>query len=530
MTKKKAEKNSSSTFVTLEMKRPMHQAIKFIIDRLIAGDRNLDLLKRQASKQYGVDVIKNPLILEHFPKSKLTAEFKALLLKKPAKTMSGVTPVAVMIKPDDSCNQKCIYCPFTGLAAKSYVGFEPAALRGRQYNFDPYRQTKSRVEQLESAGHNTDKCEIIVMGGTFLRMPIIYKKSFIKGIYDALNKKKSKSLELAIKTNQTTKRRAIGLTIETRPDVCIKYIDEMLSYGATRVELGIQHADDKIYELIQRGHQVKDVFDATRELKNSAFKVLYHVMPGLPGSNKKKDIAFVKKLFADDAFRPDMLKIYPTLVIEGTGLHKMMLDGKYEPYSSEHAADVISDFYKYIPKYVRVMRIQRDIPAQKIDAGVKKSNLRELVEQKIREKGIIPNEIRYREIKSKCCDLSDFELRRLDYGASGGKEIFLSYENDDDLIAGFLRLRFPDKSNRKQIDGHSALVRELHIYGPEIQLKGMGKVQHMGFGSKLLKLAEEIAKDAGKDRILVISGVGVREYYKKHGYVLEGPYMCKTLD
>ncbi|MBU0532495.1 tRNA uridine(34) 5-carboxymethylaminomethyl modification radical SAM/GNAT enzyme Elp3 [Candidatus Micrarchaeota archaeon] len=498
------------------------EAIDYIIDRLIAGEEDLGQIKREAGNKFKISsMITNPEILAQFPASKLTSKIKDMLIKKPTKTISGVTPVAVMIKPQDSCKYACIYCPFTGLAAKSYLGYEPAALRGRNFSFDPYMQVSSRAEQFETGGHATDKCEVIIMGGTFLGMDKNYKEYFIKGVYEGLNGKRSHTLQHAIKTNETAKHRVIGLTIETRPDMCSQYIDEMLSYGATRVELGVQHADDEIYKIINRGHTTADVISATRDLKDAAFKVLYHIMPGLPGSNMKKDIAFVKKLFNDKNFRPDMLKIYPTLVVGGTVLQKWAEEGKYNPYTTEEAAEVISEFYRYIPKYVRVMRIQRDIPAGRINSGVRKSNLRELVEAKLREKGIIPQEIRYREVKRKHIKLADFELKRLDYEASQGKEIFLSYENEN-LIAGFLRLRFPQETS-------VAFVRELHVYGSEVPISGNGKVQHKGFGSKLLQEAEEIAKENGKEKMLIISGVGVRPYYSKYGYSFSGSYMCRNL-
>lgn len=512
-------------------------AIDFIISRILVGETDLEQLKRETSRKFQIgSMVTNPELLANFPRSKLTPKIKELLMKKPTKTLSGVTPVAVMIKPQNSCKWGCIYCPFTGLAAKSYTGFEPAALRGRQFAFDPYLQASNRVRQFEGGGHATDKCEVIVMGGTFLETEPEYRTFFIKGIYDGLNGFRAATLEDALKYNENgTKHRVVGLTIETRPDVCVEYINEMLSYGATRVELGVQHADDKIYKLINRGHGVKEVVDSTRELKNAAFKVLYHIMPGLPGSNKKKDIAFMKKIFNDKRFRPDMLKIYPTLVIGGTILHQWVQSGKYQPYSTEEAAEVVSEFYRSIPKYVRVMRIQRDIPATKIDFGVKKSNLRELVEAKLREKGIIPNEIRYREVGlqkkpiAQSTDLSAFRMERLDYEASGGKEIFLSYENEENLIAGFIRMRFPPESCRTEIDANCALIRELHVYGSEVPLEGSGSIQHHGLGSNLLKEAEEIARESEKEKMIVISGVGVREYYRKHGYERFGAYMAKNL-
>ena len=235
----------------------------------------------------------------------------------------------------------------------------------------------------------------------------------------------------------------------------------------------------------------------------------------------------MKKLFENERFKPDMLKIYPTLVVGGTVLHKWAEEGRYTPYSSEDAADVISEFYRHIPEYVRVMRIQRDIPAGKIGSGVKKSNLRELVEQKIREKSIAPKEIRYREVKAKPSDLSKFSMNRFEYDASDGKEIFLSYENEDRLLAGFLRLRFPGESTRPDVDNETALVRELHVYGSEVPISSRGTIQHKGIGSKLLAEAETMAKEAGRKRISIISGVGVREYYARHGYNLSGPYMTR---
>ncbi len=501
------------------------EAVDFIIGKLLSGERNLEKIKREAAREYHLMITK-PQILERFPKDRLTPEIHALLVKKPSKTLSGVTPVAIMIKPEESCRFKCIYCPFTGLAAKSYTGFEPAAMRARDYNFDSFCQASGRVAQFEGGGHSSDKCELIIMGGTFLGMDKEYKESFIKGVYDGLNGKKSKTLEDAKSLNEKSAHRAIGLTIETRPDMCVPYIDEMLSFGATRVELGVQHADDEIYKTINRGHTVKDVVDSTKSLKDAAFKVLYHIMPGLPGSSKEKDIEFVKSLFENPDFRPDMLKIYPTLVMENTILHDWLKAGKYQPYSTEESADIISEFFRYIPKYVRVMRVQRDIPAQKIGEGVKKSNLRELVDKKIQEKKIRPLEIRSREVRDS--DFSDFTIKKLEYDASGGKEYFISFENDD-LIAGFIRLRIPGRSSREEITDSTALIRELHVYGSSTPLSEKGKVQHTGIGGNLLQEAENTAKENGKTDMIIISGVGVREYYSKYGYKRKGPYMGKSL-
>lgn len=503
------------------------RAVDLIISGLISGDEDLEGLKRLAAKKYRLDrMITKPEILQRFPEGALSPRIKGMLLKKPSKTLSGVTPVAVMIKPEGSCRFGCIYCPSTGLAAKSYTGFEPAAMRARDSGFDPFLQASNRVAQYEGGGHPTDKCELIIMGGTFLGMEKEYKHAFIKGVYDGLNGKVSDSLESAKTLNEDSAHRAIGLTIETRPDMCIPYVDEMLSFGATRVELGVQHADDEIYRIINRGHSVQDVVDSTLALKDSAFKVLYHIMPGLPGSSPQKDMSFVKRLFESPDFRPDMLKIYPTLVMEGTILNEWMRAGKFEPYDAEESADIISEFYRHIPNYVRVMRIQRDIPANRIGKGVRKSNLRELVDMRLREKGIRPQEIRSREVRD--MDASGFQMRRTSYRASGAEEHFISYEGDG-MIAGFIRLRFPEACRRPEMTPSTSLVRELHVYGSSVPISMKGRVQHTGIGSALLQEAEDTAMDNGKDNMLIISGVGARGYYSKLGYSRDGPYMGKTL-
>ncbi|MCK4319056.1 tRNA uridine(34) 5-carboxymethylaminomethyl modification radical SAM/GNAT enzyme Elp3 [Candidatus Micrarchaeota archaeon] len=501
------------------------KAINYIIDHILKGERALEKIKRKACSLYSLpDFIKNSEIRSAFPKHELTKEINSLLLKKPSRTKSGVSPIAVMIKPIDSCKWNCIYCPSTGKAAKSYTGEEPAALRARAANFDPFIQTSRRVSNYELLGHPADKCEVIVMGGTFLAMDRTYKRFFIKGIYDALNGSISRNLAHAKKINETSKHRAIGLTIETRPDVCSPFhIDEMLGYGATRVELGVQHPDDRIYSKINRGHSVKDVVLSTKHLKNSAFKVCYHLMPGLPGSSEKKDIEMFKKIFSDARFKPDMLKIYPTLVMEGTKLYNMWRKGEYKSLSNDAAARLISKAYKYIPSYVRVMRIQRDIPAGLISAGVKKSNLRQIIEKETR--GI--KEIRYKEIAFH--KLSDISFNESIYRASDGTEHFISAESDNRLL-GFIRLRKPSLSHRKEITSSTSLVRELHVYGAQAEIGKKGKVQHRSIGSSLLSFAEQIAKDTHKsDKMVIISGVGAREYYYKKGYKKDGPYVSKTL-
>jgi len=507
------------------------KAAKYAAGQLLEGRRDLHAIKQETSKKFKLsNFLRNSEILEALPKN-APKELRIFLLKRPMRTASGVTPVALMIKPEGSCAHSCIYCPFTGKAAKSYTGEEPAALRARQFKFDPFKQVEGRLLHFRQTGHPTDKCEAILMGGTFLSMPDAYQRKFVKGMYDGFNGCISRNIAHAKHLNESAKCRVIGLTIETRPDVCTKpHIDSMLDFGATRVELGVQFPNDEIYKKIKRGHKVKDVVNATAWLKDSCFKLAYHIMPGLPGSSPAKDVQMVKNLFADPRFKPDMLKIYPTLVMPNTELYKMVERGEYKPYNAKKAAEVIARFYKHIPPWVRVMRIQRDIPSGLIAQGVEKSNLRQLVDDELKKKKIKSNEIRSREVGSKSFSPEAAQLERIDYEAAGGHEVFLSFVEGEKLL-GFIRLRIPHKPFRAEITKGTALIRELHVYGSETGIGKKGtKAQHRSFGSLLLEEAERIAKEEfDKREMLIISGVGARPYYFKRGYKLKGPYMAKAL-
>lgn len=457
------------------------------------------------------------------------------LRRKPTRTISGVSPIAVMIKPEDSCKWNCTYCPLSPLAPRSYLGYEPSSLRARRNDFHPYKQVKDRLNHYKIQGHPADKCDVIVMGGTFLAMPKEYKFWFMRQIYFAFNDAYTDNLEVAKRFNESAKHRIVGLTIETRPDVAGQtHIEEMLHFGATRVELGVQHPDDNIYRLVKRGHTVKDVIDATRRLKNAGFKLVYHLMPGLPGSSPEKDVEMFRKIFSDSRFMPDMLKIYPTLVVPGSQLYDAYKEGEYVPYSAEEAAEVIAKAYAYIPYFVRVMRVQRDIPANLIEGGVKKSNLRELVHKKLNELGIKPKEIRSREVGFTHRNPEEAVLFVEEYFASGGKEFFLSFETEDrETIFALLRLRIlPEDSPTEEMSKGDAVIRELHVYGPEAKIseRSSEKIQHLGFGRKLVEKAEEIASTEGAESLFVISGPGVREYYRHLGFVLHKKYMAKLVN
>jgi len=449
--------------------------------------------------------------------------------KKPTKTISGVTPIAVVIKPRACKHGTCLYCPSLGVP-QSYTPKSPAIMRAASLNYDPYKQVQARINAFKAMKHPTDKIELIIMGGTFLSYPTSYQYNFIKACYDALNEKKSKTLEEAQKLNEKAKHRCVALCIETRPDVCSDSdIKRMLEFGCTRVELGVQAIDDKIYRQVKRGHTVRDVIEATRRLKDAGFKVGYHIMPGLPGSNFKKDIEMFKKIFSGQDFRPDQLKIYPCQVIRGAELEKLYEKGKYYPYTNEELVRLLIEFKKIVPRYCRIMRVMREIPPEFLVAGTTRIDLRKVVAEEMKKLGLKCSCIRCREIgfallKGKKID-KELRLNKIEYRASHGKEFFIEVVNKDDIIFGLIRVRIPDKS-------HEMLVRELHVYGPAVEIGKKSKevAQHKGIGKWLMQEVEKIALQNKIKKIKVISGVGVREYYRNLGYALEGNYMVKEIN
>jgi elongator complex protein 3 len=458
-------------------------------------------------------------------------------MKKLSRTISGVTPVAVMTQPM-GCPGKCIYCPTYTTTPQSYTPESPAVLRAINCEYDARKQVELRLRILTKMEHPTDKVELIIMGGTFLASPVDYQYEFIKDCFDALNGTQSGSLEEAQRYNENARHRCVGLCIETRPDWCRQEdIDRMLEFGATRVELGVQTLDDQIYELVGRGHKVKDVVDATRLLKEHGLKVHYHWMPGLPGSNMEHDLELSKMMFNDNRFKPDGLKLYPTMVVAGTELERWQQEGRYQPYDNDEMVALIADIKAIVPKYVRISRVLRDIPAKFIVGGLKDS-LRDIVKQKMLGQGIRCKCIRCREYGHRLKDgwqIGEPRLTRLDYEASEGQEVSLSFEDEMETLFGLLRLRVQEKQlpALKCSSGRLALVRELHVYGPEVAIGGrnIAAAQHKGLGRLLLMEAERIAcEEFGAQLIAVLSGVGAREYYRSDlGYELEAGYMVKKL-
>ncbi len=542
------------------------------------------IIKCQSSNHKLSQIPKNIDILKFLPNNNY---YKKLLRRKPVKTSSGIAVITVMPMPFECPHGKCIYCP-GGVEFNtplSYLGTEPSTKVAQKVNYDPYAQVFSKIKQLVEMGHQVDKAELVIVGGTFLFYPTQYQIEFVKKCYDAFNSidlvssydndnylnddrkiesKTSNNLEESKKINETSKIRCVGLTIETKPDYCKKeHIDIMLELGSTRVEIGVQSLNNLVYKSVNRGHDLNDVYESFYTAKNSGYKIVAHMMPGLPNSSYVQDIDDFKKLFSDERLKPDMLKIYPTLVVKNTGLYKLYKEKKYSSYSTQDLVNLLVEVKKIIPSWVRIMRIQREIEPGDIIAGPKMGNIRQLVLNELRKQGTKCKCIRCREIGLLKYDdifsIDELSLFRTDYQSSDGKEIFLSFElKDNSAIFGFLRLRLMQKPERNElIDSSSsspndtyssAVIRELHIYGPLVEIgnkiyngaksgnkkndysKLSNAYQHRGLGQNLLSSAEKICKDEfNLKRISIISAIGTKEYYRKFGYTNNGPYVTKIL-
>lgn len=509
--------------------------------QIIAGEITEGRIRDKESLQRRKLSLAREFSLDHIPsdteilQSGLVPDDKSHLLKiKPTRTISGVAVVAAMTSPEACPHGRCIYCPGGpgNNSPQAYTGHEPAALRGRSNNYDPYSITFNRLKQLETIGHDTSKVDLIIMGGTFTARPREYQEYFIKGCFDGMNGTVSSSLQESMLRNETASRRCVGLTVETKPDWFFeREIDLALDYGATKVELGVQILNERVLRINGRGHGIMEIARSTSLSRDAGLKIVYHLMPGMYGTSDGDDLKSFRRMISDKEFKPDMLKIYPTLVVKDTPLYRLWKAGKYVPMDTETASELIVGFMKEMPPWIRVQRMQRDIPVKFIEAGVKRSDIHNIVDEKLRERGIKTWEIRTREIGKAASDNGKIELVRREYEASGGNEVFLSMENEEHIF-GYLRLRKPSAAaHRHEISG-SAIVREIKVVG-EVVPVGMHSNdlwQHRGMGRALLSYAEDIAsKEWGMERLLVISGVGVREYFRKQGYERSGPYMGKSL-
>lgn len=512
-------------------------------NKKIKTREDLEALKRNICKKYGLAAILNSDILQEYRQAVINnklAQSDALekvLRKRSIRTLSGIAPVAVLTKPYP-CPGSCAYCPHETDVPTSYLSNEPAVMRAIRCHYDPYIQTISRLQALKNNGHEPTKIELIVIGGTWSYLPIKYKYWYIANCFKAANDfskkkidfqagyKKNLSLE-KLKANlkkeqnknETAKYNLIGVTLETRPDyINEEELKEMRIFGCTRVEIGVQAIDDKILTLNKRGHGVLEIAAATKLLKQFGFKITYHLMPALPGATPKKDLLLFKKLFSDERFQPDQIKFYPTVVTKGSLLYTWYQKGQYRPYSDKTLQKLIVDCKAAVPPYVRIIRLIRDIPAESIIAGNKITNLRQVMQQR----GVKCNCIRCREAKDK--PIKDYCLNILEYSASGGQEYFISADSrDGKTLFGFCRLRLDVNSQIAP-----AIIRELHVYGELVAVGRQKKIQHSGLGKELLLSAERLVRAAEIKKLAIISGVGVRGYYKKLGYKLQASYMQKS--
>lgn len=558
------------------MEKVKNQKLKLLVSELvqkkIKSGEDFLVLTGELTKKLKLASISFVTILNFYKdqrrqnKIKKNYFFEQQLKKRPIRSLSGVAVVSVLTKPY-FCPGQCLYCPTEKGLPKSYLSGEPVVERAKFLKFNPYQQVKKRIENLQETGHPTDKIELIVIGASWSAYPKKYQEWFIKRCFEGANEVKSKiknqkpkiqiknkkylkskSLQEIQRKNEKTRNRIIGISVETRPDLITpEEVKRMRQLGVTKVELGVQCLDEKILAKNQRGHGLQEVIRTTKLLKNAGFKICYHWMLNLPGSNPKRDLAMFKKLFFNQNFQPDYLKIYPCVVTGGSALYQLWRKRKYRPYTKKTLINLLIKMKKIVPPYVRIIRVFRDIPAPKIMAGTKISNIREIVQKEMQKRGLRCRCLRCREIKNWRLEIRNLKLVKKEYRASNGKEIFLSFEDKkQDKILSFLRLRLPEKfSINRTIENseelkiykyfsvlkNAALIRELHTYGPLVKIgkKERFVPQHQNLGRRLIQTAEKLAKKFGYKKIAVIAGVGARPYWRRLGYRLQQTYQVKKI-
>lgn len=514
-------------------------------------DVNLNGLVGRMSKKYKLKA--QPRLTDII--SSIPDQYKKYLLPKlkakPVRTASGIAVVAVMCKPHRCphiayTGNICVYCPGGPdsdfeYSTQSYTGYEPTSMRAIRARYDPYEQARGRIEQLRQLGHTIDKVEYIIMGGTFMSLAKEYREDFIANLHNALSGFTGTDVDEAVLYSQQSVTKCVGITIETRPDYCTEtHLTDMLRYGCTRLEIGVQSVYEDVARDTNRGHTVKAVCETFCYAKDAGYKVVSHMMPDLPNVGMERDLDQFREYFENPAFRTDGLKLYPTLVIRGTGLYELWKNGMYKSYNANALIDLVARILALVPPWTRIYRVQRDIPMPLVTAGVDNGNLRELALSRMKDFGTTCRDIRSREVGIQEVHHKvrpdQVELIRRDYTANGGWETFLSYEDPkQDILIGLLRLRLCSERTtyRPELTAQrTSLVRELHVYGSVVPLHSRDprKFQHQGFGTLLMEEAERVAREEhGSEKISVISGVGVRNYYAKLGYYLDGPYMSKML-
>jgi elongator complex protein 3 len=533
------------------------KVIKKLLKIKAKNKSELEKAKKEIAQELKINILSNFEILKWYQdllrkkKIKRKKWLEKILKKKPIRSLSGIVNVSVLTKPFP-CPGTCIFCPTEKGFPKSYLGGEPAAERAKKLDFDPFLQVKKRINDLKIAGHPSDKIELRIIGGTFSFYEKKYQAWFFKECFRGANNEKRKIQELerlnlrdlirelknAQKRNEKAKNRIVGISVETRPDfITEKEVNWLRILGVTLVELGIQSVFNEILRKNKTKFSIENIVLATKLLKDAGFKVLYHLMPNLYGANFEKDLKTFEIVFSNENFKPDWLKIYPTVVTRESQLYKIWKNGKYKPYSEKELIKLLFMIKKALPYWVRVTRVFRDIPAPKIVAGCKISNLREVVKKEMEKRGFLCRCIRCREVREKYDPKEKIYLFREDYDASGGKEIFLSFENKERTkLFSYLRLRIPSqifegKKHFITVLENSAIIREIQTFGETLQISEKKVApQHRGLGKKLIKEAEKIAKNEfNLKKIAAISGVGAREYWRKFGYKLKETYMIKTI-
>ncbi len=533
------------------LKRKVNEnAYRELIERAysekLSSQQQLQSLKNEISSKYRVSSVTNVELIRIYRemvKEGSLAEnpdFLKFLRRRSVRTKSGIANITVLTK-SFPCPGKCLFCPTEPGMPKSYLSNEPAMMRAILNKFSSYRQVKNRLFSLKTTGHKTDKIDLVVAGGTFSFYPKRYQNDFTKSIFNALNYPLPPATTLleAQKRNEKADNRCIGLSFETRPDhVNEKEILHLRRLGCTKVEIGVQSLNDRVLEMNRRGHGIAETKLAMQLLRDAAFKINVHMMPNLYGSTPEIDLADMKELFANPAYRPDWMKVYPCIVVPWSQLEQVYRNGKYKSYSDTELIELMIKMTQLWPEYVRVTRIYRDIPSDTVIAGSKLSNLRQFVETEMALRGITSRDIRSREIKEQKVNLSDLSMNIRQFEASGGQEFFISYDQpDSDKLCSLLRLRFSSYSLQgkkhfiTELEG-AALIREVHAYGELVSIdsKERDVSQHIGLGRRMMKTAEDIALKNGFHKLAVISGIGVREYYRKLGYHQEGTYMVKRLE
>ncbi|MFA6104980.1 MAG: tRNA uridine(34) 5-carboxymethylaminomethyl modification radical SAM/GNAT enzyme Elp3 [Patescibacteria group bacterium] len=521
------------------------------LKKLPKNELEFSVLKRALVKQFPTskgtpdktDLLKAYHSLLRKKSIKTSPAMEKLLTRRSVRTLSGVTIVTSLVKPYP-CPGECIYCPLDVRMPKSYLADEPAASRALSLKFNPYEQMARRLESIERNGHPTDKIELIVKGGTWNAYALPYQYWFILQSFAAANGTKIKLKETSpfekIKTelvkqqkiNEKSKHRIIGLTLETRPDsISEKTLWQMREQGCTRLEIGVQHTDDKILKIIKRGHTIEQAKKATELARNFGFKTDFHLMPQLPGATPKSDLKMLREVFSDPGLRPDMIKIYPCTVVKGSELYDWLQQGKYHAYPTKDLVNIIKTFKSEVPRYVRISRLIRDIPGQHIEEGNRVTNLRQVIHEEMKNEGLVCRCLRCREAGH--VDLTQIKdltpkLFLEKYQTAGGTEYFLSFEDKKrQVVFAFCRLRIVSLKNKTA--PFPAYIRELHTYGQLIRIgkKGSQSSQHQGLGKKLIIEAEKICKKNKIKNLAVISGVGVKDYYKKLGYKPDRTYLVK---